>query len=41
MSDISDGAIVCSAIIKINEKYGKNAPEYVGQYVKEMKSAMN
>ena len=41
MSDISDGAIVGSAIIKIIEKYGKNAPEYVGQYVKEMKSAMN
>ena len=23
------------------EKYGRNAPEYVGQYIKEMKSAMN
>ncbi len=41
MSDISDGAIVGSAIIKIIEKYGRNAPEYVGQYIKEMKSAMN
>lgn len=41
MSDISDGVIVGSAIIKIIEKYGKDAPKYIGQYVKEMKSAMN
>ena len=40
MSDISDGAIVGSAIIKIIEKYGKDAPKFVGEYVKEMKSAM-
>lgn len=32
----SDGAIVGSAIIKIIEKYGKNAPQYVEAYVKEM-----
>lgn len=41
MSDISDGAIIGSAIIKIIEKYSKDAPKYIGQYVKEMKSAMN
>ena len=41
MSDISDGVIVGSAIIKIIEKYGKDAPKYISQYVKEMKSAMN
>lgn len=40
MSDISDGAIVGSAIIKIIEKYGKDAPKYVGEYVKSMKDAM-
>lgn len=40
MADISDGAIVGSAIVKIIEKYGKEAPEYVGEYVKAMKSGM-
>lgn len=40
MSQISDGAIVGSAIIKIIEKYGKDAPLYVGEYVKEMKNAI-
>lgn len=37
MADISDGAIVGSAIIKLLEKYGKNAPKYIGEYVKSMK----
>lgn len=36
MTAISDGAIVGSAIIKILEKYGKDAPKYVGEYVKNM-----
>lgn len=40
MADISDGAIVGSAIIKLLEKYGKDAPEYVGKYVKSMKDAL-
>ena len=40
MSAISDGAIVGSAIIKILEKYGKEAPKYVGEYVKSMKEAL-
>ena len=40
MADISDGAIVGSAIIKLLEKYGKNAPKYIGEYVKTMKDAM-
>ncbi|MBR4358237.1 MAG: tryptophan synthase subunit alpha [Butyrivibrio sp.] len=40
MAAISDGAIVGSAIIKILEKYGKDAPKYVGEYVKSMKDAM-
>lgn len=40
MSDIADGAIVGSAIIKIIEKYGKDSPKYVGEYVKSMKDAI-
>ena len=40
MSALSDGAIVGSAIIKIIEKYGKDAAPHVGEYVKSMKSAM-
>lgn len=40
MADISDGAIVGSAIIKLLEKYGKEAPKYVGEYVKSMKDAI-
>lgn len=41
MADISDGAIVGSAIIKLLEKYGKDAPKYVGEYVKSMKDAIS
>ena len=40
MADISDGAIVGSAIIKLLEKYGRAAPKYVGEYVKSMKDAI-
>ena len=40
MADISDGAIVGSAIIKLLEKYGKEAPSYIGEYVKSMKDAI-
>lgn len=40
MAEISDGAIVGSAIIRIMEKYGKDSPAYVGEYVKSMKSAV-
>ena len=40
MAGCSDGAIVGSAIIKIIEKYGKEAPKYVGEYIKEMKNAV-
>ncbi|MBD5543985.1 MAG: tryptophan synthase subunit alpha [Lachnospiraceae bacterium] len=40
MADISDGAIVGSAIIKLLEKYGKDAPGYIGEYVKSMKDAL-
>ena len=40
IADISDGAIVGSAIIKLLEKYGKDSPKYVGEYVKSMKDAI-
>lgn len=40
MANISDGAIVGSAIIKLLEQYGKDAPKYIGEYVKEMKMAL-
>ena len=40
MAALSDGAIVGSAIIKLLEKYGRDAPPYVGEYVKAMKDAM-
>lgn len=40
MAGLSDGAIVGSAIVKILEKYGKEAPRYVGEYVKSMKDAI-
>ncbi|MGM9668083.1 MAG: tryptophan synthase subunit alpha, partial [Eubacteriales bacterium] len=40
MADISDGVIVGSAIIKLLEQYGKDAPRYVGEYVKSMKDAL-
>lgn len=40
MADISDGAIVGSAIVRLLEKHGKDAPEYIGEYVRSMKAAL-
>ena len=40
MAGIADGVIVGSAIVKLLEKYGKDAPPYVGAYVKSMKDAI-
>ena len=40
MADISDGAIVGSAIIKLIKEYGKDAPDKVGEYVRSMKGAI-
>ena len=40
MAAVSDGAIVGSAIIKIIEKYGKDAAKPVGEYVKSMKQSV-
>lgn len=36
MYQISDGVIVGTAIIKLLEQYGKDAPPYIGVYVKSM-----
>ena len=40
MARIADGVIVGSAIVKLLEKYGKEAPRYVGEYVRAMKEGM-
>lgn len=40
MADVSDGAIVGSAIIKLLEKHGRDAPKLVGECVKSMKDAI-
>lgn len=41
MAEISDGVIVGSAIVELLEKYGKEAPKYIGEFVKNMKSAID
>ena len=40
MAELSDGAIVGSAIIKLLEMHGKDAPRFIGAYVKSMKDAL-
>lgn len=40
MADISDGAIVGSAIVKLLEQHGTAATKYIGEYVKKMKDAI-
>ena len=40
MAGISDGAIVGSAVIKLLEKHGTDAPNHIGEYVKSMKDAI-
>ena len=40
MAELSDGAIVGSAIEKILAKSGQNAPEEIGAYVRSMKDAL-
>lgn len=40
MAAVADGAIVGSAIVKLLEQHGKDAPAYVGEYVKQMKDAV-
>lgn len=41
MSAIADGVIIGSAIIRLLEKHGKEAPEYIGEYVKSITDAIN
>lgn len=40
MADISDGAIVGSALVKLLAEYGKEAPAQIGTYVRRMKEAI-
>lgn len=40
MAALSDGVIVGSAIIRLLEQYGKDAPQQIGTYVKSMKDAL-
>lgn len=40
MADLADGVIVGSAIVKRLEKYARQAPKYIGEYVKSMKDAI-
>lgn len=40
-SEIADGIIIGNAIVKIVEKYGKEASKYVFEYVKEIKTAID
>ena len=39
MAQVADGVIVGSAIIKLLEQHGKDAPQHIGAYVKAMKDA--
>lgn len=41
MAALSDGAIVGSAIIKLLERFEKDAPEHIAGYVREMKWAVS
>ena len=40
MAQTADGVIVGSAIVKLMEQYGREAPRYVGEYVRAMKEAV-
>ena len=40
MAALSDGVIVGSAIINLLEKYGKDASDHIGAYVKAMKDSL-
>ncbi|MBU5669369.1 tryptophan synthase subunit alpha [Peptoniphilus sp. MSJ-1] len=41
MASISDGIIIGSAIMKIIKEYGEESPKYVGEFVREIKQAIN
>lgn len=41
MAQYADGVIVGSAIVKIVERYGRDVAPHVGDYVRDMKTAIN
>lgn len=41
MAQYADGVIVGSAIVKFVERYGRDAASHVGDYVRDMKTAIN
>lgn len=41
MANLSDGAIVGSAIVKLCKEYGEDAPEHIKAYVKELCEAVH
>lgn len=41
MAQIADGVIVGSAIVKLVEKYQEEAPKYIGEYVKLIKTSLD
>ena len=40
MAGLADGVIVGSAIVRLLERYGKKAPERIGEFVRSMKAAV-
>ncbi|MBQ7516719.1 MAG: tryptophan synthase subunit alpha [Schwartzia sp.] len=41
MASIADGVIIGSAIVRLLEKHGTDAPRFVGEYVKTIKAAIS
>ncbi|GAF40485.1 tryptophan synthase subunit alpha [Agrilactobacillus composti DSM 18527 = JCM 14202] len=41
MAEIADGAIIGSAIVDLVAKHGQDAPKYLGQYAKEIRTALD
>lgn len=41
IASLADGVIVGSAVVKFLAEYGKQAPKYIGEYVREIKTAIN
>lgn len=39
-AELSDGVFIGSAVVRLLEKYGKNAPRYIGEYVKTVRKAL-
>lgn len=40
MAETADGVIIGSAVVRILEKYGKEAPDHIGEYIREIKKAI-